>query len=61
MGWKIIDEEGARKLGVSIYNAGGNGYLTISLSSIPSGMTIDAFVEYIQEKKIVLVDKIEEK
>lgn len=61
MGWKIIDEERAKKLGISTCKPDDDGYLMISLSSIPAGMGIEEFVKHIQKEHIVWINKIEEK
>lgn len=54
MKWKIINKEKADYYKLKLLEVGSNTLLEINLTQIPSGMTIDAFVKFIQENGIVL-------
>lgn len=50
MKWKIIKDEDAEKLHITEVE----GSLIIKLSEIPSGMSVDTFINFIQATGIVV-------
>ena len=54
MKWKIIKKEVGKKLGLHILRAGPECYLEIDILSIPDGMSIPEYINFIQKTGIVL-------
>lgn len=53
MKWTIIDKEKADQLKLRLLEVDSNTLLEINLRHIPSGMTIEDFIKYIQREGIV--------
>ncbi len=51
MKWKIVDNEKAKELHLEELS----GTLVINLADIPSGMSIEEYLNFIQEKNIVIM------
>ena len=51
MKWKIVDNEKAKKLHLGELS----GTLVIHLADIPSGMSIEEYLNFIQEKNVVIM------
>ena len=51
MKWKIVDNEKAKKLHLEELS----GTLVIHLADIPSGMSIEEYLNFIQEKNVVIM------
>lgn len=52
-GWKIIDENGAKKLGIEALKLDAGNYIMMDLSCIPKGLSIQELLELAQENKII--------
>ena len=52
-GWKILDEEGAKKLGIKLIKLEDGEYMMVDMTYIPKGLTIEEYIDMIQENKIV--------
>lgn len=52
--WQIIKKDEAELLGISIAYPDEAGLLVVDMRSIPSGMCLEEFVDYIQDNGIVL-------
>ena len=51
MKWKIVDNEKAKKLHLEELS----GTLVINLADIPSGISIEEYLNFIQEKNVVIM------
>ena len=51
MKWKIVDNEKAKELHLEELS----GTLVIHLADIPSGMSIEEYLNFIQEKNVVIM------
>ena len=51
MKWKIVDNEKAKELHLEELS----GTLVIHLADIPSGMSIEKYLNFIQEKNVVIM------
>ena len=51
MKWKIVDNEKAKELHLEELS----GTLVINLADIPSGMSIEEYLNFIQEKNVVIM------
>ena len=56
MKWKIVDTEEASKLHIGLISTDEKGFLVIDVSYIPRGMSIEDFIHWIQNEKIVCLD-----
>jgi len=56
MEWKIVDTEKASKLHIGLTSPDEKGFLVIYVSYIPSGMSIEDYIHWIQNEKIVYLD-----
>lgn len=54
MKWKILKPKEAHKLGIRILRAGPERYLEINLFSIPDGMSVVEFINFIERTGVVL-------
>lgn len=54
MKWKILKPKEAHKFGMKILRAGPERYLEIDLCSIPDGMSIDEFIDFVEKAGIVM-------
>ena len=53
-GWKILDEDGAKKLGIKLIKSEDGEYMMVDMAYIPKGLTIEEYIDMIQKNKIVL-------
>ena len=51
MKWKIVDNEKAKELHLEELS----GILVIDIVNIPSGMSIEEYLDFIQEKNVVIM------
>lgn len=52
MKWKIVDNEKAKELHLGELN----GTLVINVAGIPSGMSIEEYLNFIQENNVVIME-----
>ena len=56
MEWKIVDTEKASKLHIGLISPDEKGLLSIDVSYIPKDMSIEDYIHWIQNEKIVYLD-----
>ena len=52
-GWKILNKEGVKKLGIEALKLDAGDYLMVDISYIPKGLSIEEYITMIQKHKIV--------
>ena len=58
--WRILDEEKALELNLSLLTPGRENLLLADLSRIPHGMTVLEYLEFIVNSGIVMCNNIED-